>query len=81
MARLAKCLTLAQVMISWFMSSIPASGSVLTPQCLEPASDSVSPSVSLSAPPLLILCLALKNKHFFFILKKELEGKKFLKEK
>ena len=57
--------TLAQVMISWFVSSSPESGSVLTGQSLEPASDSVSPS--LSAPPLLTLCLSLslskKNKH------------------
>ena len=42
--------TSAQVMISKFMSSSPMSGSVLTAQSLEPASDSVSPSLSLSAP-------------------------------
>ena len=63
--------TSAQVMISRFVSSSPASGSVLTAQSLEPASDSVSPS--LSAPPLLMLCLSVclslslslsvKNKH------------------
>ena len=39
--------TLAQVMISQFVGSSPASGSVLTAQSLEPASDSVSPSLSL----------------------------------
>ena len=50
----------AQVTISRFVSSSPASGSVLTARGLEPASDSMSPS--LSAPPLLMLCLALKNK-------------------
>ena len=44
-------------MISWFMSSSPTSDSVLTAQSLEPASDSVSPSVS--APPPLILSLLL----------------------
>ena len=49
-AQLVKCPTLAQVMISWSVSLSPASGSVLTAQGLEPASDSVSPS--LSAPPL-----------------------------
>ena len=38
--------TLAQVMISRSVSSSPASGSVLTAQSLEPASDSVSPSLS-----------------------------------
>ena len=52
--------TLAQVMISWLMSSNPTSGSVLTAQSLEPASDSRSPS--LSALPLLELCPSLKNK-------------------
>ena len=49
-------LTLAQVMSSQFVSSSPTSGSVLTAQSLEPASDSVSPS--LSAPPPLMLCLS-----------------------
>ena len=42
--------TSAQVMISWVVGLSPASGSVLTAQSLEPASDSVSPS--LSAAPL-----------------------------
>ena len=32
-----KCPMSAQVMISWFMGSCPASGSVLTAQSLEPA--------------------------------------------
>ena len=49
--------TSAQVMISWSVSSSPALGSVLTAQSLEPASDSVSPS--LSDPPPLMLCLSL----------------------
>ena len=53
--------TSAQVMISQFVSSSPASGSVLTAQSLEPVSDSVSPS--LSAPSLLILCLSLSLKN------------------
>ena len=52
--------TLAQVMISQYQGSSPVSGSVLTAQSLEPASDSVSPS--LSAPPLLMLCLSLSQK-------------------
>ena len=52
--------TLAQVVISQFVSSSPASGSVPTAQSLEPASDSVSRS--LSAPPLLMLCLSLSQK-------------------
>ena len=50
--------TSAQVMILWSVSSSPASGSGLMAQSLEPASDSVSPS--LSAPPLLTLCLCQK---------------------
>ena len=56
-------LTSAQVMISQFMGSSPASGSLLTARSLEPASGSGSPS--LSAPPLLALCLSKKyiNKH------------------
>ena len=63
MAQSVERLTLAQVMISGFMSSGPMSGSVLTAQSLEPTSDSVSPSLSLSPPPALILCLSKKNKH------------------
>ena len=45
MAQLVKDLTSAQVMISCFVSSSPASGSVLTAQSLEPALDSVSLSL------------------------------------
>ena len=63
MAQSVKRPTLAQVMISQFMSSSPASGPVLTAQSLEPASDS-APSLS-ATPPLslsLFLSLSLKNK-------------------
>ena len=56
MARSVTCPTSAQVMISRFVGSSPMSGSVLTAQSLEPASDSVSPP--LSAPPLLSLSLS-----------------------
>ena len=60
-AQLVKRPTSAQVMISHLVSSSPSSGSVLTGQNLEPALDSVSPS--LSAPLLLMFCpLFLKNK-------------------
>ena len=55
-------LTSAQVMISWFLGLSPTSGSVLTAQSLEPASDPVSPF--LSAP--FCLCarsLSKINKH------------------
>ena len=52
--------TSAQVVISWLVGSSPASGSVLTTRSLEPASDSVSPS--LSAPCLLTLCLPVSQK-------------------
>ena len=64
--------TSAQVMISRFVSSNPASGSVLTAQSLEPASDSVSPS--LSAPPLLALSLSKINIFKIFFLKKGTRG-------
>ena len=52
--------TSAQVTISRSMSSSPESGSGLMAQSLEPASDSVSPS--LSAPPPFMLCLSLSQK-------------------
>ena len=51
--------TSAQVMISRFVGLSPTSGYVLTVQSLEPALDSVSPSLSLSlslsVPPMLTL--------------------------
>ena len=53
------CPTSAQVTVSWLMSSTPMSGSVLTAQSLELASDSVSPS--LSVPPLLTFSLSLSK--------------------
>ena len=53
--------TLAQVTISWFVSSSPASGSVLAAQSLEPALNSVSPS--LCAFPTHALSLSKINKH------------------
>ena len=56
-AQSVKHTTSAQVMILQFVSLSPLSGSVVTTQHLEPASDSVSPS--LSAPPMLVLCLSL----------------------
>ena len=60
--QLVKCAALAQVMISQFMSSSPALGSVLIAQSLESALDSVSPSLSAPLPLILCLCLSLKNK-------------------
>ena len=60
MAPLVEHLTLAQVMISWFVGSNCRSGSVLTVQNLEPVTDAVS--LSFSAPPPLGLCLSLKCK-------------------
>ena len=48
-----------QVMILWFVSSSPASGSGLTAQSLETASDSVSPSLSLCPSPAHALSLSL----------------------
>ena len=67
MVQSVKHLTSAQVMVSQFVSLSPASGTVLTARSLEPASDSVS--ASLSAPPPLVFCLSLSlclskiNKH------------------
>ena len=60
MAPSVERLTSAQVMLSRSVSSSPVLGSVPTAQSLEPASGSGSPS--LSAPPLLMLSLCLKNK-------------------
>ena len=58
---------LAQVMIWWFTSWSPEGGSVLTAQSLEPALDSLTPS--LSAPPRLACALSLSkinvNKNLF----------------
>ena len=57
-AQSVKFPTLAKVMISGFVSSSPASVSVLIAQSVEPASDSVSPS--LFAPSLFMLCVSQK---------------------
>ena len=65
MGQLVKHPTLAQVMTSWFVGSSSTSGSVLTAQRLEPASDSVSPP--LFAPPLLTFHFSFSHKE---ILKK-----------
>ena len=56
MIQSVKHLTSAQIVISQFVDSSPASGFVLTAGSLQPASDSVSPSPS--APPLLVPCLS-----------------------
>ena len=61
-AELVKRPTLAQVMISQFVGSSPASGSVLTAWSLEPASDSVSPHLSLCPSPACTLSLSLSQK-------------------
>ena len=52
--------TSAQAVISRLVSSRPAPGSVLTALSLEPASDSVSPSLSAPAP--FALCLSVSQK-------------------
>ena len=59
-AQSVKCPTSAQVMISRLVSSSPSSGSVLTAQSLEPL-QILCPSLSLSAPPPLTLCLSKIN--------------------
>ena len=63
MAQFIKRLTSAQVTISRFTGSRPVSGSALTAQSLEPASEFVSASLSLLLPHLCVLSLSLKNKH------------------
>ena len=50
MAQSVERLASVQVMILQFVGSNPAPGSVLTARSLEPASDSVSPSLSLPLP-------------------------------
>ena len=59
--------TTAQVMISRSVNSSPASGSVLAARSLEPASDSVSPSLSLPLP--CSLSVSKINKHEKNVLK------------
>ena len=61
MVQLVKRPTSAQVTILQYVSSSPASGSVLTVQSLDPASDSVSRSLSASPPFTLCLSVSLKN--------------------
>ena len=54
--------TTAQVTISQFMGLSPTSGSALPARSLEPASDSVSASLS-APPPLMLTCsLSLSQK-------------------
>ena len=60
-AQSVKLPTSPQVMISWFVSFSPMLGSVLAVQSLDPALDSVSPS--LSASLLLSLSLSKLNEH------------------
>ena len=72
MAQSVERLTSAQVMISRSRGLSPTSGSVLAAWSLEPASDSMRPS--LFAPPRLKLCLALS-------LKNKQNVKKYLKSK
>ena len=63
--------TLAQVMISQSVGSSPDSGSVLTAQSLQPASDSVSPSLYPSPTCLwCMLFLSKINKHYKKFFKK-----------
>ena len=68
--------TSAQVMISRFVGSRPASDSVLTAWSLEPASDPVFPSLSAPLPLTFSLSLSLSqkiNKKKFLLIKKKKE--------
>ena len=67
MDQLVKPLTLAQAMIFW------ALGSVLTAESLEPALDSVFPS--LYVPPPFVLCLSLSKINNKTLKKKEKKRK------
>ena len=60
MAQAVKHPTSAQVLISWLVSLSPTSGSVLTAQTPEPASDSVP--LSLCSSPAHALSLSLSQK-------------------
>ena len=59
MAQSVERQTSAQVMISWFVDSSLTSGSVLTARSLEPASDSVLPSLSAPRPIMHVRSLSL----------------------
>ena len=74
MAQSVKHPTLAQVMISQFAGSSPASGSVLTAQSLEPASDSVSPSFSLCPSPTHALSLSVSKINETFLKVKKIKN-------
>ena len=67
MAQSVKRLTSDQLMISLSVSLTPISGSVLTAQSLEPASDSTSPSLSA---PSLTCALSLSDSQKWIIVKK-----------
>ena len=62
--------TSAQVTSLWFIGLSPASGAVLTALTLEPASDAVSPSLSLCSSPVTALSLKI-NKNVKLKNKKE----------
>ena len=74
-AQSVKHLALTQVML---VSLSPASGSVLTAQSLEPALDSVFPSLSLCLSPAHALSLSLKNKQILKTKNKKQTNKKTL---
>ena len=73
MAQSVERLTSAQAMISQLMSLSPTLGSVLTVWSLEPASNSVSPSLSLPLPrsSSVSLCLKKEDKHLKKFLEQE----------
>ena len=61
MAQSVRRPTSAQGMISWFVGSSPTSGSVLTAQSLEPASDSAPPPHLLARSLSLTFSLSLSK--------------------
>ena len=74
-AQSVKRLTLAQVVMSQFMSLSPALGSMLTAQSLEPAAYSMSPFLSSFPSPAhsLFLKINVKNVQNIFIQNKTLK--------
>ena len=54
-----------------FVSLSPMLGSMLTARSLEPASDSVSPSLPATLQLMLCLSLSLRNKHYKFFKKRK----------
>ena len=78
MVQSVKCPTSAQVTVSRFMGSSPSSGSVLTAQSLEPASDSVSLALCPSPTHALSLSKINVKKKSFYVYSTDMRGPNYL---